>query len=97
MHFQISLSLLELQVIKELLRVRDIAEKPSNRLLLLLLFKKITFHLKPTVLKSLFNKVARLRACNFFAKTVNKPLTIVTKNFMLDVWHGSKYASESQT
>ena len=59
--------------------------------------KKIKFHLKPTVLKSLFNKVARLRACNFFAKTVNKPLTIVTKNFMLDVWHGSKYASESQT
>ena len=40
MHFQISLSLWELQVIKDLLCVRDIAWKSSNRLLLLLILKK---------------------------------------------------------
>ena len=40
MHFQISLTLWELQVTKDLWRVRDIAEKSSNRLLLLLIFKK---------------------------------------------------------
>ena len=50
MHFQISLSLWELQVIKNLLCVRDIAGISSNRLLQLL----IKFHLKPTVLKFLF-------------------------------------------
>ena len=37
MHFQISLSLWELQVIKDLLCVRDIAGISSNRLLLLLI------------------------------------------------------------
>ena len=40
MHFQISLSLWELQVIKDLLSVRDIAGKSSNRLLLFLILKK---------------------------------------------------------
>ena len=40
MYFQISLLLWELQVIKDLLCVRDIAEKSSNRLLLLLILKK---------------------------------------------------------
>ena len=54
MHFQISLSLWELQVIKDFLCIKDIAGISSNRLLLLLILKKIKFHLKPTVLKSLF-------------------------------------------
>ena len=49
MHFQTSLSLWELQVLKDLLCVRDAAEISSNNLLLLLIFKKIKFHLKPTV------------------------------------------------
>ena len=40
MHFQISWSLWELQVIEDLLCVRDIAGKSSNRLLLLLILKK---------------------------------------------------------
>ena len=40
MHFQISLLLWELQVIKDLLCVRDTAGISSNRLLLLLIFKK---------------------------------------------------------
>ena len=58
--------------------------------------KKIKFHLKPTVLKSLFNKVACLRGCNFLAKTVNRfqLLTIFTKSFILDIWHGSKSLSQ---
>ena len=58
-------------MIKDLLCVRDIAGKFSNRLLLLLIFKKINFYLKPTMSKSLFNKVACLRAYNSLAKTVN--------------------------
>ena len=39
-HFQISFSLWELQVIKNLLRVKDIAGITSNRLLLLLILRK---------------------------------------------------------
>ena len=80
---------------KDLLCVRDIAGKSSNKLLLLLILKK--FHLKPTVLKSLFDKVSYLRACNFFAQTVNslQPFTIFTKSFIVDIWHVSKYASDN--
>ena len=39
MHFQISLSLWQLQVIRDLLCVRDIAEKSLNKLLLLVILK----------------------------------------------------------
>ena len=65
MHFQISLPLWELQMIKDLLCVRDIAGISSNSLLLLL----ITWN--QLCWSFLFNKAAWLRACNFFAKTVN--------------------------
>ena len=81
MEFQISLSLWELQVIKDLLCIRDIAGISSNRLLLLL----IKFYLKPTCWSFYFSNVAWLRVCNFFAKTVN------------GIRYGSKYASEPQT
>ena len=63
------------------------------------LLKKIKLHLKSIVLKSLYNKIACLRACNFFAKTVNsfQLITIFTKSFIVDIQHDSKYVSESQT
>ena len=84
MHFQISLSLWELQVIKDLLCVRDIAGISSNRLLLLLILKKkkSNFTWNQLCWSLLFNKVAWLRACNVFAKTVNS------------FRYGSKYVSE---
>ena len=56
---------------------------------------KIKFHLKATVLKSLFNKVACLGV--FFAKAVNTEMKLFTKSFIVDIWHGSKYAFEPQT
>ena len=62
MHFQICLSLWELQVIRDLLCVRDIAGISLNRLLLLLVLKSSKFHRKTPVLGSLFNIVVRLRA-----------------------------------
>ena len=64
MHFQISFPLLlrEWQVIKDLLCMRDIAEKSLNWLLLLLILKSSKFQGKAPVLESLFNKVAGLRA-----------------------------------
>ena len=54
--------------------------------------KKIKFHLKPTVLKSLFNNVECLRAL-----TASSPITIFKKNFIVGIWHVSKYVSEPQT
>ena len=68
MYFQISLSLWELHVIKDLLCIRDIAEKSLNRLLPLLFIKNSKFHRKKLVLESLFNKVTGLRAHNFLKK-----------------------------
>ena len=71
MHFQLSLSLWELQVIKDLLCVKDIAGKSSNRLLLLLILKKNQISLEANIVEGSFNKVVCLRACNVFAKTVD--------------------------
>ena len=53
MHFQISLSLWELQVIRDWLCVRDIAETSLNRLLLLLILKSShrSFSVEEGVLK----------------------------------------------
>ena len=62
MHFQICLSLWELQVTRDLLcLVREIAEKSLNRLLLLLILKSSTFHRKTLVLESCRNKFGGLR------------------------------------
>ena len=75
MHFQISLSFWELQVVRDWLCVRDIAETSLNRLLLFLILKShrscpvekgvlIDFTKKTLLLEPLFNKFAGLRACN---------------------------------
>ena len=58
MHFQICLSLSEMQVIRDLLYVKDVVEESLNRLLLLLILKNGKFHRKIPVLESLFNTVA---------------------------------------
>ena len=82
MYFQISLLLWEVQVIRDLLCVRDIGETSFNRLLLLLILKSSheRCSIEKGVLKnfanftekhlcwSLFNKVAKLRACNIIRK-----------------------------
>ena len=76
MYFQISLSLWKLQVTRDLLCVRDIAEKCLNRLLLLKssyqrcmaekdVFKKFKNFLGKHLCWNFFNKVAGLRAFNF--------------------------------
>ena len=68
MHFQISLSLQELQVITDWLCVRDIAEKSLNRLLRLLILKSShqSCSVEKGVLKlePVFNKVTGLWASN---------------------------------
>ena len=68
MHFQVSLSLGELQVIKDWLCVRDIAETSFNRFVAVAYLKKqsleffcrkrrsLKFYRKALVLRSLFNK-----------------------------------------
>ena len=61
MHFQICLLLSEMQVIRDLLCVKDVVEESLNRLLLLLILKNSKFHRKIPVLESLFNKVAGMR------------------------------------
>ena len=61
MHFQICLLLSEMQVIRDLLRVKDVVEESLNRLLLLLILKNSKFHMKIPVLESLFNTVAGMR------------------------------------
>ena len=57
MHSQNCLSLWELQVIRDLFCVRNIAEKSLNRFLLLLILKSSKFHRKTPVFESLFSKV----------------------------------------
>ena len=78
--FKFSLSLWELQVIRDLLCLRGIPEKSLNRMLLLLILK--TSHRKYSIKKtawkfcqfhkkipvSLFNKFAGLRAWSFLKK-----------------------------
>ena len=58
MHFQISLSLLELEVISYWLFVSDIAKKSLNRLLLLFILKSIhrTCSVEKGVLKNFIGK-----------------------------------------
>ena len=58
MHFQISLSLLELEVIRYWLCVSDIAKKYLNRLLLLFILKSIrrSCSVEKGVLKNLIGK-----------------------------------------
>ena len=72
MHFQISLSLQELQVITDWLYVRDIAEKSLNRLLRLLILKSShqSCSVEKVVLKSFTGKhlswslfLIKLQAC----------------------------------
>ena len=50
-----------MQVIRDLLCVKDVVEESLNRLLLLLILKNSKFHRKIPVLESLFNKVAGMR------------------------------------
>ena len=83
MHFQISLSLWELQVGRDWLCVRDIAETSLNRLLLFLILKSShrSCSVEKGVLKNfkgkhlcwkLFNKVAGLRATQVFSTELCK-------------------------
>ena len=51
---------------------KDIAEKSSNRLLLLLLLKNSKLHRKPPALESLFSKVAGLNARKFLKKRLQR-------------------------
>ena len=69
MHFQISLSLWELQVTKDFLCVKDIAGIFSNRLLLLLILKINQISLETNCVGvSFFNKIVCLRAWNIFCQ-----------------------------
>ena len=61
MHFQISLSLRELQIIRDWLCVRDIAETSLNRLLLLLILK--SSHRSCSVEKSILKNFTEKRFC----------------------------------
>ena len=58
MHFQISLSLWELQVIRDWLCVRDIAETSLNRFVTVAYLKK-----QPPELKQVFLKILKERTC----------------------------------
>ena len=68
MYFRINLSLWEVQVIKDLLCIRDIAGKSLNMLLLLLILKKIKFHWNELCWSLFLIKLHAWVAVTFFRK-----------------------------
>ena len=132
MHFQSSLSLWELQVIRDWLCVWVITETSLNRLLLFLILKSShwSYSVGKIVLKNFIGKhfcwslfliklqtwgpatqVLSTEICKTFKNTYfwkqlylrlnlylkcmkMKHLAIFSKNSIIYIWHGSKYASE---
>ena len=102
MHFQISLSLWELQVVRDWLCVWDIAEKSLNRLLLLLILKSSnrSCSVEKDVLKSFKGKklywsffLIKLKTLKF----VKLLRTLIFKNtYIFNAWKKIQLANEAQ-